>query len=161
RSRKGLWLLALLTLHRGRGVPRDWLAALLWPDSTPAQAFHSLRMTLTDLRHALGPEACRLRSPTPRTLCLELAAAEVDVVAFDEAIAAGDDAALERAAALYRGPLLEGCAEEWAFQERQWREEVYLAALETLAREAAANGDAAAAELHLRRAVAVDPLRES
>src|SRR5690242_512363 len=35
RSRKGKWLLALLALRAGRQVERDWLAALLWPDSPP------------------------------------------------------------------------------------------------------------------------------
>ena len=73
----------------------------------------------------------------------------------------GDDASLERAVALYRGPLLEGCGEEWAFQERQAREQAYLEALETLAARALARGETRDAERRLRRAVAVDPLRES
>src|SRR5207248_8361112 len=38
RSRKGEWLLALLVLHRGRAIARDWLAGTLWPDSPNAQA---------------------------------------------------------------------------------------------------------------------------
>jgi predicted ATPase/class 3 adenylate cyclase len=62
---------------------------------------------------------------------------------------------------LRRGPLLEGCTEEWAFQERQAREEAYLAALERLAEHAMAAAEPAAAERQLRRVVAVDPLRES
>jgi hypothetical protein len=37
---------------------------------------------------------------------------------------------LERAVTLYRGPLLEGCAEEWAIPERTHRELAYLEALE-------------------------------
>src|SRR5947208_14859209 len=32
RSRKGLWLLALLALRAGRAVERSWLAGTLWPD---------------------------------------------------------------------------------------------------------------------------------
>jgi DNA-binding SARP family transcriptional activator len=32
RSRKSLWLLALLTLRHDRPVERDWLAGTLWPD---------------------------------------------------------------------------------------------------------------------------------
>src|SRR5262249_6094647 len=109
----------------------------------------------------LGPEADRLRSPSLHTLSLDLADAQVDVVAFDQAIARGGDAALEEAVALYRGPLLEGCAEEWAFQERQAREQAYLAALETLAGRALQRGDLPTAERDLRRAAGVDPLRES
>src|SRR5438094_6050432 len=78
RSRKGLWLLALLALRQGREVERDWLAGTLWPESTPAQVSHNLSMSLTDLRHALGPEAGHLRSPARHTLCLDLAGTAVD-----------------------------------------------------------------------------------
>src|SRR5262249_30678225 len=124
-------------------------------------ALKNLRSSLADLRQALGPAAARLRSPTAQTLCLDVAGAEADVIAFDAAITAGDEASLERAVALYRGPLLEGCSEEWAFQERQMREQAYLTALETLAARAVARGEAKAAERHLRRVVTADPLLES
>src|SRR5579872_1149019 len=77
RSRKGLWLLALLTLRHDREVAREWLAATLWPDSSESLAFANLRRSLNDLRHALGPEARRLRSPNTQTLCLDLTGAEV------------------------------------------------------------------------------------
>src|SRR5438270_10149138 len=131
RSRKGLWLLALLALRQGSEVARDWLAGTFWPESTDRLAAHSLRVCLADLRRALGPEADRLRSPSLHALSLDLSGAQIDVVAFDRAIARGDLASLEEAISLYRGPLLEGCVEEWAFQERQAREQAYLAALET------------------------------
>jgi predicted ATPase/class 3 adenylate cyclase len=160
RSRKGQSLLALLTLRHDREVERAWLAGMLWPDRPTSLALATLRRDLTDLRRALGTEAGRLRSPTPHNLCLDLTGAEADVVAFDAAIARGDVTSLEQAVALYRGPLLEGCEEEWSFQERQTREESYLTALETLAADAGARGDGAAAERRLRQAVAVDPLRE-
>jgi predicted ATPase/class 3 adenylate cyclase/Tfp pilus assembly protein PilF len=161
RSRKGHWLLALLTLRRGAPLERSWLAGTLWPDSSERQALVSLRSSLVDLRRALGPEAGRLHSPTPQTLSLDLSGAEVDVLAFDAAIAQGEAPALERALALYRGPLLEGCLEEWSLPERQTRTQAYLQALETLAMGAMSGGDPSAAEPYLRLAVAVDPLRES
>src|SRR5262249_59338303 len=56
---------------------------------------------------------------------------------------------------------LEGCAEEWAFQERQAREQAYLAARERLAVLALEAGEADEAARHLQSAVAADPLRES
>src|SRR5262249_24790300 len=100
-------------------------------------------------------------SPTPRTLSLDLAGADVDVIAFDQAIVRGDTAALEEAVSLYRGPLLEECTEEWVLWERQAREHSYLDALEQLAAQSLEGGDPATAEDYLRRAGAVDPLRES
>jgi DNA-binding SARP family transcriptional activator len=161
RSRKGHGLLALLTLRAGRALDRAWLAGSLWPDSSDPQALANLRNTLKDLRHALGPEAGRLRSPTTRTLTLDLSGAEVDVLAFDAAITRGDLPSLEQAVALYCGPLLEGCEEEWVAEERRAREQAYLAALEALAADARARDDLAATERALRQAVAADPLRES
>src|SRR5438876_8016447 len=83
------------------------------------------------------------------------------VLAFDAAIACGDTGSLAEAVAWYRGPLLEGCTEEWSFQELQAREQAHLIALERLAAEELASGDCARAESYLRRAEAVDPLRES
>jgi predicted ATPase/DNA-binding SARP family transcriptional activator len=158
RFRKSQALFALLALRHGQEVERGWLAAQLWPESPGTQA---LRNCLSDLRQALGPEAGRLHSPTSRTLCLDLAGAAVDVVAFDAAMTRGDPEALAEAVCLYRGPLLEGCGEEGVLQERQAREQAYLGALETLAAQAQSNGDPAASERHLRRVVAADPLRET
>jgi predicted ATPase/class 3 adenylate cyclase len=160
RSRKGHWLLALLALRTGRELERSWLAGTLWPDSSQSQALSHLRKSLLDLRRALGPEACRLASPSPQTLCLDLSSAEVDLLAFDRAIACGDAPLLERAVRLYRGQLLEGCAEEWVLAERSQREQAYLTALEHLADHARSRGDAATAEQYLRQVLAVDPLRE-
>jgi predicted ATPase/class 3 adenylate cyclase len=161
RTRKGQWLLALLILRHGREVERSWLAGTLWPDSSEAAAYASLRNSLKDMRHALGTEAGRLCSPTPRTLSLDLEGTDVDVLAFDEAIAQGEEPALERAVALYRGPLLEGCVEEWALPDRQAREQACLAALETLATRALERSAPTPAERYLRRAVTLEPLRES
>src|SRR5438128_10967811 len=99
RSRKGQWLLALLTLRHGGEVDRSWLAGTLWPDSPETAALASLRNCLKDLRRALGAEADRLHSPTPRLLALDLAGAEADIVAFDAGIAQGAAPSLERAIA--------------------------------------------------------------
>src|SRR5262249_10558371 len=100
RSRSVEWLLALLAMRLGCEVPRDWLAALLWPESAHAQALLNLRRNLMELRRALGPAADRLRSPARDSLLLDLTEAEVDLIAFDRAIGAGDDASLDRAVSL-------------------------------------------------------------
>jgi DNA-binding SARP family transcriptional activator len=161
RSQKSQWLLALLALQKGRAVERAWLAGMLWPDSTGRQAAFNLSRNLTDLRRSFGPEARRLDLPTTQTLRLDLVGAEADVLIFDEAIARGDTPSLEKAVALYRGPLLQGCVEEWVLQERESREQAYLAALETLASQAMAQEKLAAAVHYLRRLVVADPLRDS
>src|SRR5579859_633601 len=70
--RAGQYLLALLVLRHDREVERTWLAATLWPDSLEGQALYNLNRNLTHLRHALGPQASRLLSPTSRTLLLDL-----------------------------------------------------------------------------------------
>lgn len=160
RSRKGLWLLALLALRAGRDVDRGWLAETLWPDGEPERARRSLRQSLHDLRAALGDHSACLACDSPRTLRLDLDPHTVDVLAFDAALARGDTASLEVATALYRGPLLEGCAEEWVVGEREAREQAYLGALAALAGQASARRDPLAAADYLRRAVATDPYRE-
>jgi non-specific serine/threonine protein kinase len=166
KTRKGLYILALLTLRYGRDVDRGWLSGTLWPENDEAAALAYLRQSLTDLRHALGQEASRLLSPSSRTLRLEIddrgdRAAEIDFVAFERCIKRGDAASLEQAVALYRGPLLEGWAEDWIQAEREACQQSYLGALETLARQAIETEDTATAIRYLRLIVAVDPLRES
>jgi DNA-binding SARP family transcriptional activator len=161
RSRTVSWTLALLALRHGRAVEREWLAGTLWPDSTARWAYQNLRRCLSELRHALGPEAWRIATPNRHAVSLDLSGAEVDLVSFDEAIQGADAESLARAIALYGGPLLEGCTEEWVLPEREAREQAYLGVLERLALESLNAGDPAAAVPYLRRAVAVDPLRES
>src|SRR5436190_5033965 len=73
RTRKGLWLLALLALRNGAPAERQWLASLLWPDSEDALALYNLRRSLSDLRDVLAEEAPRLLSPTPRSVALNVA----------------------------------------------------------------------------------------
>jgi predicted ATPase/DNA-binding SARP family transcriptional activator len=137
------------------------VAARLWPNSDTATAQANLRRILNELRRVLGGASCLIRTPQPRTLRLDPDDVDVDVLAFDRLIARGDPASLERAVGLYRGPLLEGCQEEWALQERQVREMAYLNALERLANGAVADAELGLAVGYLRRVVATDPLREA
>jgi predicted ATPase/DNA-binding SARP family transcriptional activator len=160
-SRKQEALIALLALRHNRPVERAWLAGMLWPDASASQGLATLRRYLTDLRRVLGPEARRLCSPTVSSLALDLTGAVVDLLLFDWAVAQSGGASLDQAVDLYRGPLLEGWIEEWVFEERSCREESVLGALEKLTAGALARDDLGAAERYLRRAVAIDPLRES
>lgn len=161
RSRKILWAFALLALRNGRPVDREWLARTLWPETDLTQALANLRPALSALRTALGTEADRIESPDRRTLRLDLEGAFVDVAVFDKSVASSRSADLELAADLYRGPLLEGCAEEWVFQERDSRERACVAALVRLGEIATVGGDFASAAERYRRAATLLPLADA
>jgi predicted ATPase/DNA-binding SARP family transcriptional activator len=158
RSRKALWVLALLALRQERPVEREWLAGTLWPDTDQSQAFANLRPTLSELRQVLGSQGRRLQSPGRHTLLLDLTGAQVDVLTFDSAMANRQLAELAEAVTLYRGPLLEGCFEEWVHQERAVREQNCLQALQTLADAALTARDYDLAVRYYHRAVGIDPL---
>ena len=161
RSRKGLWLLALLTMRHDRPVEREWLAGTLWPDVEQSQAFANLRPILSELRNGLGSQKERLQSPDRHTLRLDLTGADVDLIAFDAAIAAKKLPELEKAIALYQGPLLEGCAEEWVFQERASREQNCLQALQQLGDAALTAREYVKAIHYYQKAAVMDPLLEA
>ena len=163
RTKKGLWLLAILTLRANREVSRIWLAGTLWPDSSESQALQNLRHSLSELRKALGAASFRMESPTSNTLLLRLKPCESDVLAFDIASKSAEPALseLELAASLYTGPLLEDCYEVWAGQEQANRREAYLTLLERLAKLKREFGAFSEAISYLRLALKVDPLRES
>ncbi|MBB6048639.1 AfsR/SARP family transcriptional regulator [Armatimonas rosea] len=160
RSRRGLYLLALLTLRANRELSRVWLAGVLWPESDDSQGLENLKRSLTDLRKALGPAAEQLLSPTKHTLVLRLASEQADVLTFDQALRKDTTESLEQAISLYRAPLLEGYYEVWATEEREPRHEAYFRAVEQLALRKREQGKLAEALPFLRQAVVRDYLRE-
>jgi len=129
-------LLAYLALHPAHPLPRDTLAALLWGERTDEQARGSLRYTLGVLRKALAPGPALVAEG--HAVGLDGAAIEVDALAFEALVEEGTPAALERAADLYRGDLLEGAAvteppfEEWLIAERERLRELVIEALARL-----------------------------
>ncbi len=161
RSRSEKWLLMLLALHLDTPVSREWLASTMWPDSDNAQALYNLRRCLTNLRKTLNPELNLVLSPTPQTLSLNKEYVRVDAADFETAINRGSIESLECAAALYRGPLMEDCNEEWAVTERFQQEQLYLTALDTLAAHSLSINQPGTAVRYLRLIVASDPLREA
>ena len=161
KTRKGLWLLALLALRANRDVDRNWLAGTLWPDADESTSLTYLRQTLTDLRKVLGPASDCIKSTGFRSLRLDLEGGDCDVSQFDVLIAEGNPESYDGAIGLYSGPLLEGCTEEWVFQERQSRAQARLQALEMLAVHETESGSATSAIARLRQIIAADPMRES
>ena len=160
-------LLAYLALPPGQVHPRDKLATLLWGNTPDDQARQSLRQALYMLRRALpatDPVSLRLEG---EGAALNPAAVDVDVAAFERAVAEGTPPALERAAELYRGDLLEGIAlnegpfEEWLLAERERLRELALEALARLLAHQREIGATDAAVRTVLRLLALDPLQEA
>ncbi|MBK7782220.1 MAG: tetratricopeptide repeat protein [Ardenticatenia bacterium] len=162
-ARKARALLAYLVLE-GRPVARDRLCALLWPSATREKARLSLRVALSQLR-PLVPD--RLRAEADRLSFAALEGDVVDVLALLQSSSESADAAsLARAAALHRGPLLNGLSsldspefDAWLSVWREQLDERLRGVLLRLAQLAVASGGDEALG-HLRRASAIDPLHE-
>jgi serine/threonine-protein kinase len=159
-QRRRLALLALLASAADRGLTRDKVVGYLWPESTPENARHALEQLLYALRQQL-PQALIL-GPDP--LRLNPAEIESDVGEFRRAIAAADWSA---AAALYRGPFLDGFYlseapefEVWGEQERARLLEEHVRALRQLASKAEVQGQHTAEIEIWRRLSEADPLGE-
>jgi DNA-binding SARP family transcriptional activator len=150
-------LVGLISL-RSDPQHRSRLAFELWPDSDERQARTNLRKLLHELRHALPDigEFVEIDNETVRWT--PSGAGEVDVLKFQDAMAAGD---FELAARLYAGDLLPACYDEWVLQMRaKLRAEAY-GALVRLTEEAAGRGDHKAAIGHAQRIVDLEPTDEA
>ena len=148
-------LLAVLALRPGP-QDRETVASTLWPGAAGAAAARAnLRTAIWALRKAVGDDALI----TSRTAVgLRPEAVTVDLADGLRRAADGD---ADAAAALCRGELLPGYAEDWAETARR-RQRAELA--ETLAARSAAaerDGDAAGAARWSRLRCELDPLNEA
>jgi DNA-binding SARP family transcriptional activator/tetratricopeptide (TPR) repeat protein len=158
-TRKAVALLAYLAVN-GRRQRREELAALLWPEVDASRARATLRRTLS-VAAAVGPPL-RLEG---REVWLE--GASCDVVAFEQAVAAGGVADLERAARLATAPFLAGFAlrdspafDEWQAMTADRLRDALAGALGELTVAMAERGQLGAALAHARARIALDPLNE-
>ncbi len=129
-------LLRLLALNAGRGMHREQIAELMWPQQPPADGIHRLQVAISTLRQALGDDArgrgsgCVVERDGE---CYRLRLAPgstVDVHEFEAALGrarrarhAGDAraqaAALQEALDRYEGDLLpEDGPAEWVVERR-------------------------------------------
>ena len=149
--------LGLIVLRRDP-QHRSRLAFELWPDSDEPQARTNLRKLLHDFRHSLPDigEFAEIGNETVRWI--PNGPSEVDVLRFQDAMAAGD---FELAARLYSGDLLPACYDDWVLDERaKLRAQAY-AALVRLTEEAAGRGDHNAAIRHAQRIIDLEPTDEA
>ena len=166
-GRKTQALLAYLALPPGEPRSRDKLVALLWSDRGEQQARGSLRQALAELRKALGDA-----DPPPLVagrdaVHLDAGAVEVDAVELERLVADGAPEALERAAELYQGDLLDGIGvhdpafEDWLRTERERVHDSAREALSSLLDHQTTAGDTERAIATARRLLSLDPLQEA
>ena len=154
-----LAVLALLARAGQRGVSRDRLLGVLWPDQEEEKGRRALTQALYALRQELGSEEAITGS---KDLRLDPALVGSDVGDFALALAEGRT---EEAVGLYEGPFLDGFHlagaeefEKWVDQERQALAQDFAGGLRTLAGQAGDRGDADAAVRWWKRLAALDPL---
>ncbi|PZR95809.1 MAG: hypothetical protein DLM69_11380, partial [Candidatus Chloroheliales bacterium] len=150
-------LLAWLLPHPST-QPREQLAAQLWPELPDEATRANLRRHLNHLTHALPPATDRPWLIITRNTVQWNPAADcwLDVSAFERACAENDPAVTE----LYRGDLLTDVFDDWLLYERERLRNLYLAALERLARDALAQHRYTEATGYARQMLDTDPLHE-
>jgi DNA-binding SARP family transcriptional activator len=165
-GKKARVLLAYLALSPGCRQHREKIAGLLWGGTSDQQARASLRQTIAVLRRSLDGAAASVLATTGSTIGLTVTDVSADVVEFETLVADGRPAALEQAAALYRGDLLEGIAtsepgvEEWLLAERERLRELAVDALRRLLAHQSWTGAVEPAMRTAGRLVAIAPLDE-
>jgi DNA-binding SARP family transcriptional activator len=123
-TRKCEAVLAYASLDPGRSIRRELLVSLLWADVPRGQGRHSLRQTLTKLRHALAPCGPGGLVTISDAIRVEQNCLWVDVLEFQRLVLEPGADALPRAIDHYRGPFLDGFVipeeafEEWMMNER-------------------------------------------
>lgn len=157
--RRPLALLAFVAASGDRGVHRDRIAALFWPESDEGSASNAMRQTLHVLRRESGQSDLFLGTTELR---LNAQAAVVDAEEFEAAAARGDAVTAD---ALYSGAFLDGIRiegapdlEHWIESRRAALEARQRSVLEVLAARAREDGDHHAAVGYCRRRAALVPL---
>ena len=149
--------LALIAL-RGGPQHRSRLAFELWPDSDETQARTNLRKLLHDFRYSLPDIGAFVEIENETVRWSPNGPAEVDVLKFRDALAAGN---FERAARLYSGDFLPACYDDWVLDERaKLRAEAY-GALVRLTEEAAGRDNHEATVRHAQRIIDLEPTDEA
>jgi adenylate cyclase len=160
RARKSIALVALLGAMPQQRLSRDRLALLLWEDMPDAQARGNLRQLLATTRR-LAP----FLEADNQTIGFAPSSIQIDFSDFQAALADGSPAALELAAELYRGDLLDGLSlrcrdfEAWLLAERERLREQAVQLFLRLMEHATSRGIEPAIRWALR-VLTVDPLHE-
>ena len=166
-------LLAILLLHAGEILPIDRLIELLWGDSPPRTANHSIQIYVSNLRKAFeGLGAKGVLSTRSPGYQLDAHADSIDIRQFEAQVREGTrklregdpdtgTADLRAALRLWRGPALSDFTyEEFAQPYIHRLHDLHLDAIEELAAADLAAGRAGDVVPLLDAAIREDPLRE-
>src|ERR1051325_6719277 len=168
-QRSRLALLAVLAAAGDRGISRESLLAIFWPESDTDSARGALKQALYALRRDLREQ--ELISGNGE-LALNPSVIQSDVQEFSRALERGDSAGgraplprtLPHGVPLHRGKFLEGVHlnggefDRWLDQQRQHFDGLYQEALDRLARSAESRADFPEAVRWWRALAAADPL---
>jgi DNA-binding SARP family transcriptional activator/tetratricopeptide (TPR) repeat protein len=158
--RRTLALLALVATAGPRGITRERLLGILWPDRPEEQGRHALAQALYALRKELGTS--EPFEPAGAAFRLNRAVLTSDVGEFLEALERGDRTS---ALAVYAGPFLQGFYlpqadefERWAEDERARFGGLFREALEAEASALEVRNDLSGAARRWREVIAIEPL---
>ena len=153
-------LFAYLAMHAGVTHTRDLLAGIFWPDLPDAKARRRLSQALWRIQQPLPAAANPLQVRKDAVGFRMDAGAWVDVIAFETAMARGDETGWQEALTLYRGEFMRGFYDDWIILERERLRERYLDAVEALLNAHKAVGRLEEALRLARRMARAEPLRE-
>ena len=159
-------LLAYLVLNGAQAQYRDKLSTLLWGSSPDDHARSSLRQALSRVRKAWPPAAPCCLVTSGNTVAIDPSAVAVDAAAFEHLAAEGTPEALQRAADLYRGDLLDGISineagfDDWLDEERIRLRELALDVFQRLLAHYANTGAIERGIAVANRLLSLDPFQE-
>ncbi|HWU54360.1 MAG TPA: BTAD domain-containing putative transcriptional regulator [Rhizomicrobium sp.] len=160
-------LLAYLALSPKGRQPRRKLAALLWGDATDQTLLDNLRTCVWRLRKVLGDTEHRLLASDDEDIVLDIAAFDVDALAFRRQAAQSGRTALEAAAGLCNGEFLDGLEldseefESWRRGERSRQLDLAVDLLSRLMMLLMEGGQSERAIAMGARVLKLDPLHEA
>gem|GEM_PF-258574 len=175
-GRQGRIVFAYLVVQKGRAVPRDELADVLWSEKPPATWEKALRVLMTKLRALL--EECGIDRSTgltsafgcytltlPEDAWIDVDSAATAIGRAEAALAAADldeaRAQAATAAAVCRPTFLPGEDGAWVEEQRRDLRDLLVRALECLRDASLAAGEFRDAARHAAEIVDLEPFRES
>jgi len=165
-TNKAKALFAYLALEQGQPHTREKLSNLFWGEACDERARANLRQTLTRVRQALPASLSDCVIAHNGTIQLDSSTIRTDTSEFEHSMDGGTIESLERAAALYRGDLLEGFLvpeetfEDWLRHERQRYRERAIACFEMLLEHYQGFGASTRGIEICNRLLILDPYRE-